>query len=475
MLAAAAVLGTAGCTRDTERLVADEEIEHLRARTLAAAQDNKERQCERPVLRGEPRAGPADEALIAVMTLEGPLSGCAAALEDIEALSDEIAPTTDDGDQAPRVAAPLGDEPGPREQAIVAACAALPAAVTRAASHRDACSSFSPGRRGAPSMRPFIHSAYAISAHLRAMTRAGDALGAAQLGFDHVRIQQDLLRGGGNWLFSMSAVATLYTLLPQLELVLSHPSLDDEMLETLAAELDALAGTELHVAEILRGDALWLDLYQSLPAFMPDGWQPPGGWPSGFEPSPPEPGIERIAEVETFSIDERDDAALAWLATDGISRAHLEACPPNASFEACAAALDRVAERFAEKASARRSPGTSGGAVARREAVLAILKGVAAPSLRRYVERYALRPAALAALRTRVEARRLVPADGACPPRAAFDEPPLAPLLSPPDLGGQLSARAGEGGAIELWPPDWLAETDRFAPIVRVRCDAGAN
>jgi hypothetical protein len=469
LVVAVALVAGAGCKRGGERLVSDEEIEALRARTLAAAAASAERRCERPVLRGEAVDGPADEAIAAAATLAGPLAGCAEALGDEGSVLDEIAPAPDGEERGPRRATPLGEEAGPREQAVVAACEGLPAAVTRAVAHRDACSPFAPGRGAMPGMLPFLRGSHAVAAHMRSLARAGEVLEAVRHGLDHVRLQQDLTRGG-TWLHAMVAAGAFDAIAPQLELLLHEPALDAEALAVIAAELQSLVATEVHVAEILAGEALYLDLYMMLPHFQPEDWEPPGGWPDDMGP-PSKVDDSRVAKLEVFSVDARDDAALSWLAADEIGRDHRQACPPDTSFAACAAGIERVAVRHAE-AAGRVGTADPKKPVARRAAAIAVLKGTASPRLATYVGRHARRTAMLAALRVLVEARRAE----ACPAASAYDEEPLATARRSARLEEPLEVRAGEGGAVELWAPAWMhSEHDAAAALVRVRCEGWAG
>jgi len=438
-------------------LVPPEEIAALRAsfdREIAA---NRARRCPRPVLRGEPREGRADEAIDAVARHRAPgLSAC------VKALRQEVV------EVSTWLVAPIGEPPA-AIVAVAEACAALDGLIAAAVAHEDACSPYLMGRRPGPDVHAL--DSVAQGAYLRSTEhlRAGRLAEAADLLLDWSRLVQDVSRGdGAPILVALMASSSAASVLSIMRRVLDAAAAADDLglLERVAAELGALLDSAVAAPDLLAAERQEVALWSALPAIEGRAYEPPGGWYDGYIP-PPSPDEESGPEELVVGLGAAQQAALAWVAVDRRTRGLIAACPPGSDYARCREGLRRYFEArtaalydvvVPDEPEGGHTPASR---AALRAALLDLLDLAGQQRYHTYIDVVAERAFELAALRLHAQSLLIRARTGACPPPAP---------LSIPALGDAPLRVERVGPAVRVLPPAFLAGDGVGAFPYEFRC-----
>lgn len=421
-------------------LVAPEELAELQARLDAQVKANQERQCLRPVLRGESVEGRADEDIIAVVEGET-FKPC---YDLIKEVADPIAKYLEN---------PTKETP-PELAKVHELCHPLLEAVQKAINHEDACSPYLAGRRGLPSMIPTIRAGKAMAFLLLEELLRGTPENALNIGLDWLRFSQDTVRGRGAPLIgAMVSVAATKYVLDAMRFALNQPNgMTPEMLERMAKELGTLLETEPGFGDFLPYENYGLALHMLLPAVKGPAWVPPGG----FDHDRVDPSQVLGEGKDLEGVSEDQQMALLWVAMDGNGRRMEEACPKNALAAACHAGLlasardaarDAGEERFLRtlKVMASDQPDKE-----IRAWILDIIKSIATPAFNKYVIRFSHRAFRISALRGHAALRARL--DGNTEIGEELTKPEWRDYLTDPATGGTMRFLSTETGKVTLQP-----------------------
>lgn len=458
-------------------LVTQQQLDRIEQQLLARVARNRRKQCPRPPLRGPGRAGPSDPARRVFYDTKGVLGACLAAAQDAGIDRALALPRPRAGQKEKHYVARARRLDDPRSRTasvrrVARACAALPSLLGQAASFREACSLFLPGRRHRPPqvMEEPIGRAIAIVA--RAMARSGKVLAATRLVLDGLRLGQDGCRGGSDWLGSALAVYLAERqLLPLGALLLNSGKLSTDELRVLDRELQVLIAGEPHPGQLLVGDVSWGMLYYFLPPLKKPGWIPPGGWPPDHQPLP-------------NKTQNRQMRGMRLVAAAKIGALLAAACPSRSSYRACFEAVGKLAlqsagaakNRAAKAAERISSEGLQPGPLADSVRALLLNGAIAStvPALPRYIRHHARHLSGLAALRLLAAFHLAAKERGRCPRIADFARQPLAGLLKLPRLGTALRIKPASRGEIAVLFSKWVNDS-AAARIVTARCRASGK
>jgi hypothetical protein len=460
----------AGCSKPKPiRIVDDAEIDAMRSAILGAAEANAHKKCLRAPLRGEASAGPADQEMLSLLDREGTLGSCFAA---VDRLDTDLSQKSDSSNGIPELLQKLHDHESssdgsfslsPQEQeqfsAIVSSCKALPSMLSKAVSHENACSPYLPGRRpmGAalPEALRIAKGALVLS---HTLAEAGEHLQGVQLLLDVVRFGHDLGRGGTSLVEPMLGVSMQSICTQELDGQLE--SLTPEELVTVETQLSALVATQPHPSVYQQALPAEFSLYYILPAFEPDDWTPPGGYPEGWERS-------NVMTGEPGSV-ERQGLVLTWIALTRSATELAELCPTGSPMKACIENSAQHSKRISESASELSVAGLvkqlaktkSKARHAIREQIIGILAALSLPSYQKYYRRIAESKVGLVSLRHKVHTLAALASGEPCPISGSFEEPGLAPKIET------------EGSVQTLTQPSWLrassSQPDRV--LARITC-----
>ena len=364
-------------------LVSKEEIEALEQRLMEEVEKNRAKKCIRPVLRGEPRSGRADEDVLSLLAPSDP------------ALLECLAKVAANNDKISDYLAKPAAEPPLHTIEVLVACSALPDAVSRAVRHEDACSPFLAGRRGLTRMIGLIRYGKAVAVLALSSAGKGDYAAAFDMTLDLLRLVQDVSRGGAPLIAGMVGVPVVSTVVQGgLRTVLNRPGeIPAEALARLSAELDMLIGTEPTFGSFFAYERYGISLHMVLPRIKGKGWVPPGGYDDDLdseiafeEKGKPMEGLDPVQEM-----------GLVWIAMEHSMEALEQACPPGLDAAACCRGLRAAAKEKAGQAvegqwgralkvMLSKDPGPE-----IRKWIIDILQGVGSPGFTRYVPRYSLR------------------------------------------------------------------------------------
>jgi len=421
-------------------LVPPGELAALQQRLDAEVKANQERKCPRPLLRGEPIPGRADEDFIAI--IEGDtFKPC---YDHLEGIAEPL---------AAYLTKPVKETP-PELTRGHELCFPLLEAIEKAISHSNACSPYLAGRRGLPSMIPLIRAGKAVAVLILQALFRGHTEDALNFGLNWLRFSQDMVRGRGAPLIGamISVAATKYTI-EAMRFALNHQSdMAPEMLERVAKELGALLDTEPGFGSFLPYENYGLSMHMLLPYMRGPDWVPPGG----FDQDRIDPTKVLGADKELEGVSREQQMALLWVAVDGNGRRMEEACPEGSRAAQCHAGLVTSAEKMAKEAGENRFMRALKVLASDqpdkeiRAWILDIVSSIATPAFNKYVIRFAHRAFRISALR--VHARLRARGAGKTGVGNRLSGPEWQPLLADPATGGLLRFQAVEPGKVTLQP-----------------------
>jgi len=397
-LAAACSEGPERRPKDAEvNLVPGGELEEVEARLVARGEVWRSRRCPRPVLRGDRLPGSGSDALAALIAGNG-------------------------GDGAGALS---------KVSAVIA--------------HEDICSPWLPGVRADPMDRGVVAAmieAQAAREDLRPDAALRDAL-------DLVRLQQDLVRGGGSaaWVAQVVHPFRLH-LAPHLARLIDAPGLSDAALEEAIQALGLLIDTEPAPGVLVAAWTYRLFVQEWQPRLHGIFWLPPGGWDPGHP-------YRWHWDEESAYIDQRSEKAILLLALDRHLDALERACPEDATPDSCVRGLYGLMHIEADgKGGVRRlvkaltGPDPHGVFLDWFTGISAANMGKQAWVMVAELEQLAWRRLRLAQLRVHAAAVAAARKTGSCPDDATAEAHALQALLEDPALGGQLNLTRGD---LDTW------------------------
>jgi len=443
----------AACSKPKSvRLVDDAEIDAMKSAVLGAAEANVHKKCLRTPLRGDASNGPADQDMLSLLDREGPLASCFAAVDSLETtLSQQGDSSTDIAGLFRKLHnheissdAPVSLSAQEQEQfsAIVSSCTALPSMLSKAVSHENACSPFLPGRRPMGNLPEALRMTKGALILSHTLAKAGEHLEGVQLLLDVLRFGHDLGRGGTSLVEPMLGTSMQFISTPALDAQVEL--LTPEELLTVAEQLQALVATHPHPSAFQQALPAEFSLYYILPAFEPDDWAPPGGYPEGWERS-------NVAVGAPGSV-ERQGLVLTWIALTRSATELAALCPTGSPMKTCIENSAEHSKRSSELAAELSVPELmkqftktkSKARHALREKIIGILASLSLPSNQKFYRRIAESKVGLVSLRHKVDSLAALAKGEPCPIPSSFEEPGLAPRIET------------EGGKQTLTQPSWL-------------------
>lgn len=500
VMLAAALLLVSGCTRAVEyreRLVSAEEIAVLRAEVDELAQANQTRSCLRPVLRGTAVPGSAEDDLIALVEGADDTRACLKMLrhlaqEEHVDWSNGFLAGLSNADTQSRLwrsplppASPLADDSLPQQ--ISEACAPVRLRLRAAGARKDACSPYLPGRRCSPeSLIVLLDLAKAVAAMAWLHVSRAELRPAAELLLDTLRFTQDLERGGSSLIYVAMGGASTNFLAGVLELVVnSSTAQHTDLLAELEAQLTLLLSTEPHPHTFIEAEYLTFVLDMVLPKLEPGEAFPPGYdffWSAATSRSREGKASDR--SLKTLGADQRDDMAMAWLASAEIFRDRVAACPATSTPRACREAVTELHAGYAKAVGANESgwpifnrlEGKMLVAMFRegdphqafRQTIVKVLKATV-PNLASHFLSQSRRRFLLASARLAVAYRRLAFSRGSCPGPAEMAAE-LGEYGADPDSGLPMTVTVSDTGALLLAPSAGYPVDKRGAMLFKVSC-----
>ncbi len=432
-------------------LVSKAELEGLEQNLMAEVEKNRAKKCLRPVLRGEPLPGRADEDILALLAPTDPaLLEC---LKQVETHNDKI---------SDYLAQPT-DKPPAYVKEVLVSCATLPGLVSQAVRHEDACSPFLAGRRGLTRMIHLIRYGKAVAVLAIDAARNGDPSAAFHMTLDLLRLIQDLSRGGGPLIAAMVGVASVSTLAQGgLRTILNEPDgIPAAALAALSSELTALLSTEPTFGSFFAYERYGLSLQMVLPRIKGKGWVPPGGYDDDFDP---EADFEELGKPME-GLDRAQEMGLVWIATEHSMDALEKACPSDLAPAACYRGLKAVAKQKIDQAAEgqwgrtlevmlKKDPGPE-----IRKWIIDILQGVGAPAFFRYVPRYSVRDFYTRTLRLHADIVAARQKTGKCPTVEELQKGKWTDLTTD-GSGGTFRISSLDGGKLVVAPADIFEGTE---------------
>jgi hypothetical protein len=420
--------------------ISDQEIDELISEFERRFRAGRSRRCDRPVLRGQPIPGPAQEDQLALMDSSGELRAC---YELIARAGSEIGEAMSSWDGW-RVPLAMDDERAQAEVIAQAegACEPVVQSLRRAVSHDDGCSPYLPSRRRFTEgqISP-IRVTRAASIMARRSLREDRLPESAEISLNALRYCQDFGRGEAEFLVGLLSIIAAEPPSQTLELILNDPApLPDPLLDQIDSELAALLASEPHPSQLLRGTRLDISL-AVVRGVLPDL-------------VPPELAPEDLLFGSLIAdVTPRQAAGLALSALGELDRRLMAACPEQSRFAACAGGLRGLTRE------ALPLPGPEADQRSRdvRAELVGVLEGEALPAYSRYLERYAGRAFRLAALRLHTALRAQIQHGGRCLRPEELTGEAWTPYLTDPVSGEQMIVVASEPGLLVLAPP-WIPE-----------------
>jgi hypothetical protein len=393
--------------------------------------------CERPMLRGEPRAGTGDDDLAALVSTPGPeLTACVDAWKAVdEQLRSRLrqcdVDLTASGHCTPR--APSAADAAGIAQAIDGCAGVVADRFNAAAQHTASCS---PLRATVPPSSGdrirLIHAAHIAEQHALALAAQGKALDGARVLLDVMMVASDLIRGGTPWVDAVLGVAIWLREADVVAAIARAPELTADELDQLGAEVDRLIAGLPPVQSIIRGDAVAVVSQVARPVLRADG----GG--AAVEGQPKTPA----------------EAAFMWRATNAVRDMVLATCSDGTPLVRCMTLLDDEVKA---------------GKLNVDPVIVAAMTAI--PSNVKFIRKYATAVAGLHALRAELAIGAVVKRSKACPTQGEPD-------LGSGGLGAPLALVADAAS-----PGEWRIETagalgsfQRSEPYVVARfvCKDGA-
>lgn len=446
----------------------DERLDRIEQDFLRAAEDNRNRKCPRPILRGEPVAGPAADDMRAVIEGEG---DCFDAIERMSQhlVEANFSPSESRFDSFPpremKTIRPPSDPEAEIEglEETMALCEPIIDQLRTSTHHEDACSPYLPGVRVSPEYYlNLIRLTNLMIARARIDLEAGRWEEAVLPMLDIIRFGQDMHRGGTEILPAMVATATARMATTMLESILSDPrEIPPKVLDRMESELANLIETEPHPWSFLQGINLFIAIYGLMPAYKGPDWIPPGGKSDDFP------------EAKEASLEEKIDLDLSRR----LSLIYDMACPKSKTPYSCTRSLkkfvrkmetqhllDKLAEDT-EKEIGRELPG-------RGERLSRDLIRSTILSNRPFVPAHGRTRFRLGALLLATRYRSLSQNEGRPLEREAFLEPPLDALREDPFSGRPMKIEEISKGRFVLSPPVriYVDDNKHSQPSIYLSC-----
>ena len=445
-------------------LISPGEMAALEGKLMERVGANQVAKCPRPVLRGNPTAGPADDD---IHQLLGPgnatVMECLTHIEktpDIDAyLESPVESLADTVAQAQKLCAPVAP--------LLAA----------AVQHEDACSPYLAGRKGHPHLIRLIRLSKAVALLMERLSLLGHPAKAVELGLDLLVLSQDISRGGASLICAMVGVATSQiTTLRGIRTVLNATDhLAAEQLTSLMAQVDRLIAAEPTFGSFWDYERVGFALMSILPGIKPEGWVPPGGWDEGTNWDPAAGALgESIEGVST-----QQQYGLVLLAADRSFRLLSSACPEGTAPIPCHEALEKAGKENANKATDDKFARTFKTLLSQqpteeiRAWILDILSAVATPAFNKYVVRYANRMQNYVAVRSHLAIIAFRLEQGRCPAKGDFKtDARLSAALLEPWSNDSMTVTVKDAGRITLTAPAAYAhfKDDRTAQEYLIQC-----
>jgi hypothetical protein len=446
-----------------KKWINEKEITALKNMLSEILEENRSQRCPRPVLRGTPIEGPAEEDMKVVLDLEEELSTCRKLLADkSEGLSEVLffpeGKTRTGYPVRSGLTSRLLDDPRANTKdvsEIEKACVPIVGRIDKAVSHGDACNPDRPGLGDAPLIVPsyiyFLRGSKGAVAVARKLLSNGEVLDAVQLMLDFVRLGHDISRRSRSLIAPIIAAYVTRSAVSFLELAFNQrPEIGRDSLRQINAELAILLSTEPHPGKWLRGELMGYAHYFLTPFVTEPGWAPERGWSHYYEYS-----------HEEYPIHLHEFCGLGVMTMMELYQELEKLCPLEATIEQCHLGLvSFVEEKTGLKEINREGSDWLTKFLLARDAttmyrrlVLDIYKASWASSMARYVAHYGWGRFYLAALRLMVRYRLMAEASRTCPGISAFDKEPLLSLRPDPYSGGKIKVEKHGGKLLVLRSP----------------------
>lgn len=432
-------------------MLAAREKAQVAKRVIGAAQENAQRQCPRPTLRGEATPGSGEEALRALVQIDGAQHTCFNALADTKDQARALLKAPDEA----ALSAPLT----PELETAAAACAMLPEKIAAAAAYGALCNPFMFGRADEPKdLKGVLYLGYGAALQARMLYRSGKPMEGARLLLDTLRLLHDLRRGGSTLVVDVMTATALGPVLAEATKIFDSPQLSAAELATLGKELAQLQQTQPGFTGALAHDLMDTVYRTGLRDVQPADWRPEGA-------HPPPPSSRHLTP------EDRESSWLALMAVEESVLALEKMCPKGAPLPDCLKALARWDEIYVEVGKAQDEAALSQGDVPRslvalRREQLQILHNVGTPDFSNLLRRAATHDAALQALRLQVATHAAAGGGGRCPDLAALDQAPLRALRSVKALGETLALTERDDGRWFTLPAERLGFSVEGTPII---------
>jgi hypothetical protein len=454
---------------------------------LAIAKANASKSCPRPVLRGSPLPGKAEEDIVAVVEDSSGTDPCSSMLrgmaEALEPSSDDFFcedwGSSEDGFPPRRLCdtspARRADGYGTWWSGFAerrAQCAPAMESLARAVAHEDACSPYLPGVRsvmdGHDERFPSLASLIVMTALKTA--DEGRTQQAAESLLDLVRFSQDLHRGGTSTEEVEIAKEVSSAAISALERVLDRTEpLGAPLLAQIDKELAVLIASAPLPSEFLVGGTASSALYGALPMTLGPRWSPPG---------------KRIGEPSGPSFYSEKTGRQWLVALRGLKLAFERACGPTDSNWKCVQRMEALAaeasDRYPkERKSVRqwldwiRDPKSAPPTGYTPLSLFVVAGGDYANRVREHGQTQFY----LGALRLLAKYRALAEETQSCPGLEAFDRPDFADARIDPYSGKPLRVQEiGAGRFIVSSPAKLeLGPYPNDAITIRVKCPFAAE
>lgn len=381
----------------------------------------RDRRCPREVVRGDGAPGSGSAALAGIAA--GPdLTRCGVALRE-------------------------HDSPDVRH--LRELCGPILAAARAVTRRADVCSPWLPGVLGDPQDGGLLDTLGGAQVILQ----GGEDLDALRGALDMVRLQQDVLRGGGSARWVPRAVHA-YRLHqePLIRRLLAGGGLDGDDLREAADALAVLVATEPSPGALVGGWTYRLFVQEWQPRLHGIFWVPPGGWDPGHP-------YRWHWDEESAYIDQGSEKAILLLALERHLDHVAEACPTDAAPHECVRGLYGMMFPASDgKGGMRRlarafdDPDRAGVFLDWFTAISARNMGKQAWVMVADVEQLAWRGLRLAQQRIHAAVLLASRRTGRCPALGDLGAPAWSGILADPAFGGQLEVEIGEDGAWVLRP-----------------------
>ena len=451
--------------RPMKRLVPPAQITKMKQDFQQTILANSRRRCLRPVLRGEARDGSARALMLAVREGTPTTARCHRMLVGSLDINNTLLLPQRPGHWL-QTARPLGDPAAFGGLAGVLATTRPGALATMqaAVAHEDACNPYLPGVRGAAPAQVLLNlsKATGVTAHRWLSTRHQHE--AAKLLMDALRFNQDMRRGGVDFVEGMISVAAMSYLVPVVELLLNSPAVvDDKLLDQLQRELGLLLESEPHPSSMIQGDLENMILNLIRPNLEAPGWTPPGGW--GDNKPPRDDGDDDHLHPHDFQ-------AIAWLASLSIIEQLPKVCPGDSLPATChrgmLAMVKKPETSYRKMMDMVRLLSSVDREDVYRRKFLKIMQS-SMESLLQYVPRSGAARFLMATMRLHVVYRRLAQKQQRCPDLSAFDRAPLKALRTDPYSGNPMRI-SRQGADLVVSPSRELSRGLKRRVVVRIRC-----